>query len=92
MTVAGKRSGHRRGAGIGAALVAELRIGAADVVGLDVSSQAEIVCDVSDGEQVTAVFSEIRAVDGLVNDAALLVNRQPYDAIGLDEWDRMFAV
>ena len=27
-----------------------------------------------------------------MNGAALLVNRQPYDAIALDEWDRMFAV
>ncbi|HET9600552.1 MAG TPA: SDR family NAD(P)-dependent oxidoreductase [Acidimicrobiales bacterium] len=93
MSVAGKRivvTGAGRG--IGAALVAELRERGAGVVGLDVSAQAEIVCDVSDGEQVTAVFSEIGAVDGLVNGAALLVNRQPYDAIGLDEWDRMFAV
>ena len=74
MTVAGKRivvTGAGRG--IGAALVAELRDRGAEVVTVDIASRAEIVCDVSDGEQVTAVFGEIGTVDGLVNCAALLV-------------------
>jgi 3-oxoacyl-[acyl-carrier protein] reductase len=31
-------------------------------------------------------------VDGLVNSAALLVDRRPFDEIDLAEWDRMFAV
>jgi NAD(P)-dependent dehydrogenase (short-subunit alcohol dehydrogenase family) len=49
-------------------------------------------CDVSDAEQVDGLFSGLGAVDGLVNSAALLVGRQPFDEIALDEWDRMFAV
>ena len=43
-------------------------------------------------DQVDDLFSAIGAIDGLVNNAALLVDRQPYDEIPLDEWDRMFAV
>ena len=48
--------------------------------------------DVSDADQVDALFGRIGAVDGLVNCAALLVNRRPYDEIPLDEWNRMLAV
>ncbi len=94
MTVAGKRivvTGGGRG--IGAELAAELGRRGADVVTADVRrGAADVTCDVSDAEQVDALFVTAGVVDGLVNCAALLVDRRAYDDIALDEWDRMFAV
>ena len=49
-------------------------------------------CDVSDAAAVDTAFNELGALDGLVNNAALLVGRKDHDQIPLDEWDRMFAV
>jgi 3-oxoacyl-[acyl-carrier protein] reductase len=80
------------GRGIGAELTGELRSRGADVVTVDLQPGTDFTCDVSDAHQVDDLFSAIGAVDGLVNSAALLVDRQPYDEIPLDEWDRMFAV
>ena len=93
MTVANKRiviTGGGRG--IGAALAGELRTRGADVITADIQPGADVKCDVGDAEQVARLFADVGAVDGLVNSAALLVNRQSYDEITLDEWDRMFAV
>ena len=93
MTVAGKRivvTGGGRG--IGAELAAELGRRGADVVTADVRPGADVTCDVSDADQVDALFVAAGAVDGLVNSAAFLVDRRAYDDIALDEWDRMFAV
>ena len=78
--------------GIGAALAADLRARGAVVVTADVAAGADVRCDVSQPDQVAALFATAGAVDGLVNCAALLVGRQSYDQIDLDEWDRMFAV
>jgi 3-oxoacyl-[acyl-carrier protein] reductase len=93
MTVEGKRivvTGGGRG--IGAELAAELRQRKADVVTADLRPDADVECDVSDAGQVDALFDEAGVVDGLVNCAALLVDRCAYDELDLDEWDRMFAV
>jgi NAD(P)-dependent dehydrogenase (short-subunit alcohol dehydrogenase family) len=93
VTVEGKRivvTGGGRG--IGAELAAELRRRKADVVTADLRPGADVECDVSDAGQVDALFDEAGDVDGLVNCAALLVDRCPYDELDLDEWDRMFAV
>ncbi len=93
MTLVGKRivvTGGGRG--IGAALATELRSRGAFVVTADVQAGADAVCDVSDPEQVAALFADVGEVDGLVNSAALLVDRRPFDEIDLAEWDRMFAV
>jgi 3-oxoacyl-[acyl-carrier protein] reductase len=93
MTVAGKRvvvTGGGRG--IGAQLAAELRRRGAEVVTADLRPGADVQCDVSDAEQVDTLFARAGDVDGLVNCAALLVDRCPYDELDLDEWDRMFAV
>ena len=49
----------------------------------------------SDAERVDAVFDEIGAagaLDGLLNNAGLIVTRKNHDDIPLDEWDRVFAV
>jgi NAD(P)-dependent dehydrogenase (short-subunit alcohol dehydrogenase family) len=80
------------GRGIGAALASELRDRGADVVTVDVQPGADLTCDVSDPEQVEALFVAVGTIDGLVNCAALLVDRRAFDKIDLDEWDRMFAV
>ena len=80
------------GRGIGSALATELRSRGAAVVTADVQPGADAVCDVSDPDQVAALFAGVGVVDGLVNSAALLVDRRPFDEIDLAEWDRMFAV
>jgi 3-oxoacyl-[acyl-carrier protein] reductase len=80
------------GRGIGATLAAELRDRGAAVVTADIRPGADVTCDVSDADQVADLFAEAGTIDGLVNNAALLVSRQAYDEIPLDEWDRMFAV
>jgi len=78
--------------GIGARLADELRARGATVIGVDITAGCDIQCDVSDPEQVDALFARAGAVDGVVNNAALLVSRQAHHEIDLDEWDRMFAV
>jgi 3-oxoacyl-[acyl-carrier protein] reductase len=78
--------------GIGAALAAELRARGATAITVDVTAGADATCDVSDPDQVAALFAGAGEVDGLVNCAALLVERRTYDEIDLGEWDRMFAV
>jgi NAD(P)-dependent dehydrogenase (short-subunit alcohol dehydrogenase family) len=93
VTVAGKRIVVTGGArGIGAGLAAELRSRGADVVTADIIDGADVHCDVSDPAAVDTTFSEIGSLDGLVNNAALLVARKTHDQIPLDEWDRMFDV
>ncbi len=94
MTVNGKRivvTGAGRG--IGAGLTALLRQRGATVITADIDPDGvDVACDVSDPVQVETLFAHAGAVDGLVNNAALLVSRRAYDEIPLDEWDRMFAV
>lgn len=94
MTVSGKRivvTGAGRG--IGAGLTALLRERGATVITADIDPEGvDVACDVSDPAQVDALFAHAGEVDGLVNNAALLVGRRAYDEIPLDEFDRMFAV
>jgi len=93
VSVEGKRivvTGAARG--IGADTAAELRARGADVVTLDWSEGADHRCDVSDVTQVDAVFAEIGPIDGLLNNAALLMARKPIEEITIDEWDLVFAV
>jgi len=93
MSVKGKRIVVTGGArGIGARLVGELRERGADVVSTDVLPGCDVVCDVSDEQDVIALFNEVGDIDGLVNNAAMLVGRRPLHDIPLDEWDRMMAV
>lgn len=93
MSVTGKRIVVTGGArGIGARLVGELRERGADVVSTDVLPGCDIVCDVSDEQDVITLFDQAGDIDGLVNNAALLVGRRPFQEISVDEWDRMMAV
>ena len=93
MSVTGKRIVVTGGArGIGARLVGELRERGADVVSTDVLPGCDIVCDVSDEQDVIALFDQAGDIDGLVNNAALLVGRRPFQEISVEEWDRMMAV
>ena len=94
MTVQGKRivvTGAGRG--IGAGLSALLRSRGATVVTADIDpAGVDVRCDVSDPAQVDALFASAGAIDGLVNNAALLVARRAYHEITVDDWDAMFAV
>ena len=96
MTLQGKRivvTGAVQG--IGAEAASELRARGADVITLDRAAGADLACDVSDAERVDAVFDEVGAagaLDGLLNNAGLIVTRKNHEEIPLDEWDRVFAV
>ncbi len=93
MSVKGKRIVVTGGArGIGARLVGELRERGAEVTSTDILPECDIVCDVSDEQDVIALFDQVGDIDGLVNNAALLVGRRPFQEISVDEWDRMMAV
>ena len=96
MTLQGKRIVVTGAAqGIGAEAAAELRARGADVVTLDRAAGADLLCDVSDADRVDAVFDEVGgagALDGLLNNAGLIVTRKKHEDIPLDEWDRVFAV
>jgi NAD(P)-dependent dehydrogenase (short-subunit alcohol dehydrogenase family) len=93
MSVKGKRIVVTGGArGIGARLVGELRERGAEVTSTDILPSCDIVCDVSDEQDVVALFDEVGDIDGLVNNAAVLVGRRPLREITIDEWDRVMAV
>jgi NAD(P)-dependent dehydrogenase (short-subunit alcohol dehydrogenase family) len=96
VSLSGKRIVVTGGArGIGAEAAAELRSRGAEVVTLDWSPGADVQCDVSDAAQVDATFDEIgagRRIHGLLNNAALLPARKPFEEIDLDEFDRVMAV
>jgi NAD(P)-dependent dehydrogenase (short-subunit alcohol dehydrogenase family) len=93
VSVAGKRivvTGAARG--IGALLTAELRARGAEVIGADVLDGADVRCDITDDEQVTALFRDAGPIDGLANNAALLVARKPSSEITADEFLHMLNV
>jgi NAD(P)-dependent dehydrogenase (short-subunit alcohol dehydrogenase family) len=93
MSVNGKRVVVTGGArGIGARLVGELRERGAEVTSTDILPGCDVVCDVSDEQDVIALFDQVGDIDGLVNNAAMLVGRKPFQEIAIDEWDRMMAV
>ncbi|HSB85812.1 MAG TPA: SDR family oxidoreductase, partial [Ilumatobacteraceae bacterium] len=93
MTVKGKRIVVTGGArGIGARLVGELRERGAEVISTDILPTCDIICDVSDEHDVISLFEQVGEIDGLVNNAALLTYRRPFQEITVEEWDRMMAV
>jgi NAD(P)-dependent dehydrogenase (short-subunit alcohol dehydrogenase family) len=81
------------GRGIGAGLTTFLRSRGTTVITTDINADGvDYVCDVSDENQVSALFSSVGPIDGLVNNAAWLCGRKPSSELTVDEWDRMFAV
>jgi NAD(P)-dependent dehydrogenase (short-subunit alcohol dehydrogenase family) len=80
------------GRGIGATAAAAMRERGAVVVTLDIAGVVDHICDVTDPEQVDAVFDEIGTITGLLNNAGLLVPRRDLAQIPLDEFDRVMAV
>jgi NAD(P)-dependent dehydrogenase (short-subunit alcohol dehydrogenase family) len=78
--------------GIGAELSAELRSRGAEVITADVLDGADVRCDVSDETQVDALFESAGLIDGLVNNAALLVARKPSADITVAEFRQMMDV
>jgi NAD(P)-dependent dehydrogenase (short-subunit alcohol dehydrogenase family) len=93
MSVKSKRIVVTGGArGIGARLVGELRERGAKVTSTDILPGCDIVCDVSDEQDVVSLFDQVGDIDGLVNNAAMLVGRRPFQEISVEEWDRMMAV
>lgn len=80
------------GRGIGATAADAMRERGAEVVTLDVAGDVDHRCDVTDVEQVDAVFDEIGPITGLLNNAGILVPRRGLADIPLDEFDRVMAV
>ncbi len=93
MTVEGKRyvvTGAARG--IGALLATELRARGAEVIGADVLDGADVRCDITDEAAVRALFASAGPIDGLVNNAALLVGRKASSELTVDEFRTMLDV
>ncbi len=93
MTVSGKRvvvTGAGRG--IGAELTAELRVSRRRRSSVSTSPAPTRCATSATRTRSPRFFRRVGRVDGLVNCAALLVNRRAYDEIPLDEFDRMLAV
>jgi NAD(P)-dependent dehydrogenase (short-subunit alcohol dehydrogenase family) len=78
--------------GIGARLAADLRERGAVVTTTDILDGVDVTCDVSDPDDVAALFDGVGEVDGLVNNAAILPGRSAVEDISVEAWDKMFAV
>jgi NAD(P)-dependent dehydrogenase (short-subunit alcohol dehydrogenase family) len=93
VSVDGKRIVVTGGArGIGAQLAGELRSRGATVITADVIDGADVRCDISDEAQVEALFETAGTIDGLVNNAALLVARKASADITVAEFRQMMDV
>ena len=78
--------------GIGAELAAELRSRGAEVITADITEGADVRCDISEEAQVVELFEAAGAIDGLVNNAALLVARKASADITVAEFRQMMDV
>ena len=80
------------GRGIGAQLSEELRSRGATVITADILAPADHHCDVSIEEDVAALFGAAGRIDGLVNNAALLVARRSTSDIAVEEFRRVMDI
>ena len=78
--------------GLGAACAARLRDDGVDVVTFDLSSDADVVIDVSDGAAVQAAVARVGPVDILVNSAGIVGPNKPLWETTAAEWQKTFDV
>ncbi len=78
--------------GLGAATAARLATDGVEVVTVDLSEDADVRLDVSDGTAVQRAAEEIGAVDILVNSAGIVGPNKPLWEVAEDEWRQTFAV
>lgn len=78
--------------GLGAACAARLRDDGVDVVTFDLSSDADVVIDVSDDAAVQAAVARVGPVDILVNSAGIVGPNKPLWETTAAEWQKTFDV
>ena len=78
--------------GLGAATATRLAEDGVEVVTVDLSPDADVTLDVSDGAAVQRVAGEIGPVDILVNSAGIVGPNKPLWEVEDDEWQATFAV
>ncbi|GAA3885914.1 SDR family NAD(P)-dependent oxidoreductase [Leifsonia kafniensis] len=72
--------------GIGAACVKRLRADGVDVVTLDRDGQAEVVVDVTDAKELSAIARYLPAVDIVINSAGIVGPSSSFLDTPIDEW------
>ncbi len=78
--------------GLGAATVSRLRSDGIEVVGIDISSDAEVVIDVTDRTALAKAAAAIGPVDILVNSAGIVCAGKPLLETTGKEWREVFEV
>jgi NAD(P)-dependent dehydrogenase (short-subunit alcohol dehydrogenase family) len=78
--------------GLGAASAARLAEDGVEVIRFDLSSDADVVVDVSDSAAVDAAVERVGGADILLNCAGVVGPNMPLWEVGVEAWDRVFAV
>jgi len=78
--------------GLGLAAALRLRADGVKVVTVDLSSDADLIVDVTDSHAVNAAAARVGPVDILINSAGIVGPNKPLTEIGDDEWQHTFSV